>query len=178
MKSIAFFFSVASLIANISSADEVNVFHYEATELVGPGIVLGMIQFDTSVADTLPNPEVGLFPAAGTWTGDIFGGDQDGFSFIFDALDVTIINLDAPPVDSLTMSFSGNNFVLSDSSGMALESDQLPSILNVDSFDSASFSINGQPFFITSITAVPEPTSALILVSATAIGLSSRRTRH
>ena len=66
MKSIAFFFSVASLIANISSADEVNVFHYEATELVGPGIVLGMIQFDTSVADTLPNPEVGLFPAAGT----------------------------------------------------------------------------------------------------------------
>ena len=172
MKSIAFFFSVALLVANISPADEVNVFHYEATELVGPGVVVGTIQFDTSVADTLPGPEVGLFPAAGTWT-----GDQDGFSFIFDALDVTIINLDAPPVDSLTMSFSGNNFVLSDSSGMALESDQLPSILNVDSFDSASFSINGQPFFITSITAVPEPTSALIF-SATAIGLSFRRRRR
>ena len=177
MKSIAFFFSIASLMANISPADEVNVFHYEGTELVGPGVVVGTLQFDTSVADEIPDPEFGLFLAAGTWTGDIFGGDQDGFSFSFEALDVTIINLDAPPVDSLTMSFNGNDFVLSDSSGTALESDQLPSILNADSFDGAGFLINGQPFFIASITAVPEPTSALILVSATAIGLSFRRRR-
>ena len=147
---------------------------------------------DTNVADASPgNPSFGLYPEAGTWTGDIIGGDQDGSSFRFLELIVNIFNADDPSFDSMNMNFGASNVLLSDVTGTAFASDQLPSILNVESFSSVSLLISSQDilgnqagardqtslYVVTSITTVPEPTSFLLLISTLVLGQSFGRRR-
>ena len=182
---------MAFLFANVSLADQLTSFDYEAAEIGGTGFVSGTFSYDTSIVDVNSDPQVGFYLQAGTWTGEIVGGDQNGETFSFDMLDIVVFDADDPPLDLFTMVIGESSLLLSDITGTAFDSDDLPTMLDLNSFISATLLLDSDDisgnqtakgggatiYAFTSITptAVPEPGSTIVLVSALAFGLSRRK---
>jgi hypothetical protein len=168
-----------------SSATSAAIVSYDYTGiLIGDdATVSGSFGYDNSVADSLPDEDgEGLYDGAGFWSGTVVGGPQDGATFNFTDLSISVTNDDEDFGDSFGGFFpvatgSMSSFDLEDSSASVFSGDSLPTALSLDDFDWFEFTLGAEIGDTTSAqiyefesisepTVVPLPTAVWLFGSA------------
>ena len=183
---------LASSCVNLAVSEDIT-FNYQGEEIntLSGGTIVGTLVFDSNISDSLPSdPSIARYDGAASWTGQITGGELDGFAFSFDGGDIIVFNDLNGTLDQLTVNFFDlglqSGILFNDVDGTAFNSDGLPIGFDLDDFEpsglqieSADFGLaqNLTGFNITSISAIPEP-SIGFLASCGLFVIASNRHRR
>ena len=182
MRTYLTYFLTIFMLCNLTTVLHATVitFEYAAFDVIGGGTVEGTFGYDPRLPDLDPRDFQGIYQG-GFWNGVITGGDQDGATFSFPNTEVIIQNDLLGSDAMLFVAQRGRflNFQLLDASGVALNSDQLPSfrvgteLLTVFSdenflaLDNAAIGIptaNTSTYNFTSAKVVPEPSTLVLII--------------
>jgi hypothetical protein len=148
MVSRSFLFMMSLAVSSTTSAAIVS-YDYTGILIGEEATVSGSFGYDNSVADSLPDDDGdGLYVGAGFWSGTVVGGPQDGATFNFTDLSISVMNDNDDFGDSFGGFFpttgSTSFFDLEDSSASAFSSDSLPTALSLDNFDFFEFTLGAE----------------------------------
>ena len=145
MFSRAFLFLFCTVVSTASSAAIVT-YSYTGVLLGETAKVTGSFGYDNQVADALPqDPSIGRYDGAGFWNGVVEGGPQNGMTFDFHNIDITVFNGYSGFGDGFSSFVSTadnmSSFDFGDASGTAFSDDRLPMFLALGDFDFAEFTL-------------------------------------